>query len=197
MKIEEGLNVGAMRETAFPFHPLEFLGLIVAPSALREKSVENEDLLVVRSAAMLEAPLEEFLIRHSGENSLDDRGILDAQKTANAHIGAGPMLVIRRQFSLCIQTNLVEHSPEEDEPTNLLGRMSEAWDFHCGHNLSQNLKKRQRTGAVQHLVEFGRGFLKQASRGARALGAFFPGRSQGVVDSTVQIRVFTIGFGAT
>src|SRR6185295_19788705 len=88
-----------------------------------------KNLLVVRSAPVRKAPFQYLFVRAAGQRAFDERCILDTQKAAHALVRARGF-VIRRQFALRVQANLVEHPSEENEPAGLLGRMSEPGNFH-------------------------------------------------------------------
>jgi len=130
MEIKEGLDIRAAREPALSFHFFKFGGLIVAPGALGEEGVEHKDFFVIRFAAVGEAPFEGFGVGRAGEDALGERGIFDAQEFADAEVGASAVFVIRGKLALCVEANLIEHAPEENDAANFFGGVSEPGDFH-------------------------------------------------------------------
>src|SRR5436309_10349175 len=111
MKIEKGLNVSPLGKASLALHLFEFLGLVIAPASFAEKSVKNENLLVVWPPSMRKTPLQDFLVGRAGQHLLDYRRIFNLQESAHSRVGASPMFVIRRQLSLRVQSNLIEHPP--------------------------------------------------------------------------------------
>jgi hypothetical protein len=53
------------------------------------------------------------------------------QEPAHSTIKAGAEIVVGWQRALRVQSNLIEHPPEEDEATHLLGGMSETGNLHA------------------------------------------------------------------
>jgi len=130
MEIEEGLDIRAAREPALSFHFFKFGGLIVAPGALGEEGVEHKDFFVIRFAAVGKAPFEGVGVACASEHMLNDRRIFDAEEFADAEVGASAVFVIGGKLALCVEANLIEHAPEENDAANFFGGVSEPGDFH-------------------------------------------------------------------
>ena len=131
VEVKKRLYVCPACKASLALHLLQLLSLVVTPASLRQKSVEGENLLLVRSASVRETPLQCFLVRRARQHAFEERRIFDAQKAAHALICAGGILV-RRQLALGAQAHLVQHAPEENEPAHLFGGMSEARNPHGG-----------------------------------------------------------------
>src|SRR5262249_1592784 len=119
MEIEKGLDVGAARKAAVTLHLLKFLGLVVAPAALAQKGIEDENFLVIGAASFSKTPLQDFFVSSPGKGSLNHGWIFDVQEPADTQVRAGAVFVVWRQLALGVQPEFVQHSPKEDESTNL------------------------------------------------------------------------------
>ena len=108
-------------KASLAFHLLERFGETVAPATLCQERIEHENVFFVRPAAMFEAPLENFFIGAAVERLFDDGRIFDLKKSAHARVCSRAVLVIGRQLSLRMQTNLVQHPTKEDDATDLFG----------------------------------------------------------------------------
>jgi hypothetical protein len=73
---------------------------------------------------VLKTPSQHLFVRAAGESSFDDFGILHLKKSANPCVRSRAALVIWRQFALRVQSNLIEHSPKENNAPDLLCGMS-------------------------------------------------------------------------
>ena len=58
------------------------------------------------------------------------RRIFDAEEFADAEVGASAVFVIGGKLALCVEANLIEHAPEENDAANFFGGVSEPGDFH-------------------------------------------------------------------
>src|SRR5436190_12699780 len=81
---------------------------------------------------MLEAPIQDFLVRTAREHLLNDVIIIHLQKTADSRVSAGAVFVVRRQFSFMMEPDFIKHPAEENQTSNLFRRMPQARNFHRG-----------------------------------------------------------------
>src|SRR5882762_5236540 len=88
VKVKKGLDVRPVSETSLPLHLLKLAGLVVAPAALGQKGIEDQNLLIVRPPTVRKAPLQNLIVRRAGQDPLDNRGVFDVQKSANPPISA-------------------------------------------------------------------------------------------------------------
>src|ERR1043166_5755788 len=118
MKIEPGLDIVPVGETALPFDFLQFLRGVIPPSLFAEESVENVDLVFSGSPPFLEAPFQEFGVGAAFQGPLHDRRVIHIQKLADPMIRTNPAIVIVRQFAGSVEAYFVEHTSEEYNPTD-------------------------------------------------------------------------------
>src|SRR6185503_6928030 len=134
VKIEPGLDIVAMLKSPPPFIFGQCFAAAIPPSVLRQEFVPDLNLLGARTPAALEAPLQNLLVRAAAGDALDQGRILNAEEARAARIEPGPIagaqVIAGRKPAGGFQPNLVEHPPEEQEPTHLFVIAAQSWNFH-------------------------------------------------------------------
>src|SRR2546429_133279 len=100
-------------------YPLRELGRVIGAA-----------LVLIRLPSVRKTPFQNLVVRPADQHPLDYCRIFDVQESANSQIRACPMLVVRRQLALRVQSNLIEHPPKKDDASNLLGGMSQTGNLH-------------------------------------------------------------------
>ena len=129
-QIEKGLDVFAVCEARYGFGFREAGASRIAPTPLGEKGVPNFDALLVRLAAVGIAPDKKLLIAAAFQHPRAESLEIDAEKPAQTVIerpvtGDDPDVVALRKLPGGSQSDFVDDTAENDEPTGLVARTAD------------------------------------------------------------------------
>ena len=97
---------------------LQVSAAAVSPATFSEKCIPDFDLLLTRVPAILEAPIENFLVCSAFECALRQLVVIDPEETRATRVENIGRIdsdeVIRWQFACRVQPDLIEHAREID-----------------------------------------------------------------------------------
>ena len=131
MQVQPGLNVGTIAETRFFLRLSELLARIIPPATFSQKRIPDRNFFFAGLSAMSEAPFEDFLIRSAFQRSVYKLIVIHSEKSRATRVEMGRILdtgkIIRRQFTRCLQPDLVQHPGKIDKTFcfNVIG----TWSF--------------------------------------------------------------------
>src|SRR5712691_11801282 len=70
-ELERRLNVRSIHHACFLFAALQYFRNVVVPAALAHEFVPNVNVVFIRSAPVIETPLQDCLVRSAATQSLD------------------------------------------------------------------------------------------------------------------------------
>jgi hypothetical protein len=115
VEVEKGPDIFATGQTHLS---LEFVQLgrgLVAPSSLRKKGIEDDDLLVAGTTTAEKAPIENLRVILFFEGLFHDGFIRDMKESANARVESGAAIVVSGELPLGVKADLVEHAAKENQ----------------------------------------------------------------------------------
>src|SRR2546421_5487177 len=91
VKIKPRLDIVAVAKTTPPLDFRKFVAASIAPTICAHEAIPNFDFLLARSAPVLKAPLQEFLIAPAANNSLDQRRVCHTEESGASCVEPGPI----------------------------------------------------------------------------------------------------------